>query len=327
MPTYAYACRDCGHDFEVVQSFTDDSLTICPVCHGQLRKVFANVGVVFKGSGFYRNDSRGAGHVRRRQGLDRQGLDRQGLERQGLDDAKGSSDKGSGQRSSSGTKSRRRLEEVGRPGREQARRPARPARAAAPAQPPDSVGVPAYRVDDRVGRRPVLPAVPDHAPHPALRRHELHPHGRQPAVTPARPPRSGRRPRVARTRSTTRSRLSERCRTRGYQPASAHSRIGQLVVGGVPRVADPVDVAERGQVASGCPDRLVAQIEVRVDGQHHLGRSTAGCRRRGRRAAPGCSRTRSRGRSGRRRAARRPRAAPAPGSAARAAGRRWPARP
>ena len=59
MPTYAYACRDCGHDFEVVQSFTDDSLTICPVCHGQLRKVFANVGVVFKGSGFYRNDSRG----------------------------------------------------------------------------------------------------------------------------------------------------------------------------------------------------------------------------------------------------------------------------
>lgn len=59
MPTYAYACRDCGHDFEVVQSFTDDSLTHCPVCSGQLRKVFANVGVVFKGSGFYRNDSRG----------------------------------------------------------------------------------------------------------------------------------------------------------------------------------------------------------------------------------------------------------------------------
>ena len=58
MPTYAYACRYCGHDFEVVQSFTDDSLTICPVCHGQLRKVFSNVGVVFKGSGFYRNDSR-----------------------------------------------------------------------------------------------------------------------------------------------------------------------------------------------------------------------------------------------------------------------------
>src|SRR3954451_8608666 len=59
VPTYAYACRDCGHDFEVVQSFSDDSLTVCPVCSGQLRKVFANVGVVFKGSGFYRNDSRG----------------------------------------------------------------------------------------------------------------------------------------------------------------------------------------------------------------------------------------------------------------------------
>ena len=58
MPTYAYACTDCGHDFEAVQSFTDDSLTVCPQCAGRLRKVFANVGVVFKGSGFYRNDSR-----------------------------------------------------------------------------------------------------------------------------------------------------------------------------------------------------------------------------------------------------------------------------
>jgi putative FmdB family regulatory protein len=59
VPTYAYACRDCGHDFEAVQSFSDDSLTVCPECGGNLRKVFANVGVVFKGSGFYRNDSRG----------------------------------------------------------------------------------------------------------------------------------------------------------------------------------------------------------------------------------------------------------------------------
>jgi putative FmdB family regulatory protein len=59
VPTYAYACTDCGHDFEIVQSFSDDSLTVCPECEGRLRKVFANVGVVFKGSGFYRNDSRG----------------------------------------------------------------------------------------------------------------------------------------------------------------------------------------------------------------------------------------------------------------------------
>ena len=60
MPTYQYACTECGHDFEAVQSFSDASLTECPVCHGRLRKVFGSVGVVFKGSGFYRNDSRDA---------------------------------------------------------------------------------------------------------------------------------------------------------------------------------------------------------------------------------------------------------------------------
>ena len=59
MPTYAYTCTACGHALEVKQSFTDDSLTTCPECSGQLRKVFSNVGVVFKGSGFYRTDSRG----------------------------------------------------------------------------------------------------------------------------------------------------------------------------------------------------------------------------------------------------------------------------
>ena len=58
MPTYQYACTDCGHRFEAVQAFTDDSLTTCPVCSGQLRKVYGSVGVVFKGSGFYRTDSR-----------------------------------------------------------------------------------------------------------------------------------------------------------------------------------------------------------------------------------------------------------------------------
>ena len=62
MPTYQYACTECGHAFEQFQSFTDDALTVCPVCEGRLRKVFNAVGVVFKGSGFYRTDSRaGAG--------------------------------------------------------------------------------------------------------------------------------------------------------------------------------------------------------------------------------------------------------------------------
>nr|WP_116114683.1 FmdB family zinc ribbon protein [Austwickia chelonae] len=60
MPTYAYACTDCGHNFEVRQSFSDNALTDCPECTGRLRKLFNAVGVVFKGSGFYRTDSRGS---------------------------------------------------------------------------------------------------------------------------------------------------------------------------------------------------------------------------------------------------------------------------
>jgi putative FmdB family regulatory protein len=62
VPTYQYACTEsaCGHRFETVQSFSDDPLTMCPVCEGQVRKVFSSVGVVFKGSGFYRTDSRAA---------------------------------------------------------------------------------------------------------------------------------------------------------------------------------------------------------------------------------------------------------------------------
>lgn len=58
MPTYAYTCTECGHAFDIHQSFSDAALTECPVCGGRLRKVFSSVGVVFKGSGFYRNDSR-----------------------------------------------------------------------------------------------------------------------------------------------------------------------------------------------------------------------------------------------------------------------------
>jgi putative FmdB family regulatory protein len=58
MPTYSYRCRDCGTAFDTQQSFTDDALTVCPTCGGDLRKVFSAVGVTFNGSGFYRTDSR-----------------------------------------------------------------------------------------------------------------------------------------------------------------------------------------------------------------------------------------------------------------------------
>ncbi|MBX6750276.1 MAG: FmdB family transcriptional regulator [Micromonosporaceae bacterium] len=58
MPTYQYACTACGHQLEAVQSFSDDPLTACPECDGRLRKLFSSVGIVFKGSGFYRTDSR-----------------------------------------------------------------------------------------------------------------------------------------------------------------------------------------------------------------------------------------------------------------------------
>lgn len=61
MPVYAYACKDCGHAFDIRQSFSEDALTVCPECDGGLRKKFNTVGVVFKGSGFYRNDSRSGG--------------------------------------------------------------------------------------------------------------------------------------------------------------------------------------------------------------------------------------------------------------------------
>ncbi|WP_083894744.1 FmdB family zinc ribbon protein [Nocardia tenerifensis] len=58
MPTYSYACTQCDNRFDIVQSFSDDALTVCPECSGKLRKLFNSVGIVFKGSGFYRTDSR-----------------------------------------------------------------------------------------------------------------------------------------------------------------------------------------------------------------------------------------------------------------------------
>ncbi|MFD8547458.1 FmdB family zinc ribbon protein [Streptomyces sp. NPDC059649] len=60
MPTYQYQCTACGEGLEAVQKFSDDALTECPSCSGRLKKVFSAVGIVFKGSGFYRNDSRGS---------------------------------------------------------------------------------------------------------------------------------------------------------------------------------------------------------------------------------------------------------------------------
>src|SRR4051812_21717153 len=61
MPTYEYRCRNCNEHLEVVQSFKDDPLTVCPHCEGELKKVFSPIGIAFKGSGFYRNDSRSGG--------------------------------------------------------------------------------------------------------------------------------------------------------------------------------------------------------------------------------------------------------------------------
>ena len=60
MPTYSYRCTECDNAFDIHQAFTDDTLTVCPVCGGKLRKVFSPVGVTFSGSGFYRTDSRAA---------------------------------------------------------------------------------------------------------------------------------------------------------------------------------------------------------------------------------------------------------------------------
>lgn len=62
MPTYQYVCTECGEPLEVVQKFSDEALTECPACTGRLRKVFSAAGIIFKGSGFYRTDSRGGGN-------------------------------------------------------------------------------------------------------------------------------------------------------------------------------------------------------------------------------------------------------------------------
>jgi putative FmdB family regulatory protein len=92
VPTYQYTCTDCGEPVEAVQKFTDDPLTVCAACGGRLRKVFSPVGIVFKGSGFYRTDSRN-GSISASPEKDRDKKDKQPAESKSTSDSNGSSDK------------------------------------------------------------------------------------------------------------------------------------------------------------------------------------------------------------------------------------------
>jgi putative FmdB family regulatory protein len=83
MPTYEYACKSCGEHLEVVQSFKDEPLKECPACGGPLRKVFGSIGIVFKGSGFYRTDSRMPARKDGRDGRDKDGKDKSGKDKDG----------------------------------------------------------------------------------------------------------------------------------------------------------------------------------------------------------------------------------------------------
>jgi putative FmdB family regulatory protein len=101
VPTYQYTCTDCGEQVEAVQKFSDDPLTVCPHCGGKLRKVFSPVGIVFKGSGFYRTDSRnGSSGDRRKKDKEPSGA---GVKGPDSGSASGSSSSGSSESSSSGS--------------------------------------------------------------------------------------------------------------------------------------------------------------------------------------------------------------------------------
>ena len=111
MPTYSYACTECDNRFDAVQTFTEDALTTCPQCSGRLRKLFNSVGVVFKGSGFYRTDSREASKSAvasdsgssgsDKSGSDKSGSDKSGSEKSGSD--KSGSEKKSSDKPNSGS--------------------------------------------------------------------------------------------------------------------------------------------------------------------------------------------------------------------------------
>ena len=98
MPTYSYACTECANRFDAVQAFSDDALTTCEKCSGRLRKLFGSVGVVFKGSGFYRNDSRESTKS------SSNGSAKSSSEGSSSSDTSGSSEKSSSSSSSSGEK-------------------------------------------------------------------------------------------------------------------------------------------------------------------------------------------------------------------------------
>lgn len=100
MPTYQYRCTACDHAFEQFQSFSDDALTVCPECAGKLRKVFNSVGVVFKGSGFYKTDSRSSATATTPSAPAASGSDSTGSGTPGSSGSSGSSDKGSSSGSS-----------------------------------------------------------------------------------------------------------------------------------------------------------------------------------------------------------------------------------
>ncbi len=105
MPNYSYACTECDNRFDAVQAFTDDALTTCPECSGRLRKLFNSVGVVFKGSGFYRNDSRESGKGSASAGADKSsGSDKSGSDKSGSDKSSGP-DKSGSESSNSGKSS------------------------------------------------------------------------------------------------------------------------------------------------------------------------------------------------------------------------------
>jgi putative FmdB family regulatory protein len=106
MPTYEYRCKDCGEDLEVVQAFTDDALTECPTCGGTLRKVFGNIGVSFKGSGFYKTDSRNGSGSKKKAEKSEKSSDSTSSESKSSSDSgsKDSASKDSGSKDTSTTK-------------------------------------------------------------------------------------------------------------------------------------------------------------------------------------------------------------------------------
>jgi putative FmdB family regulatory protein len=94
VPTYEYRCRACAHGFDIVQSFKDETLTICPACGGELRKVFAAPAISFKGSGFYANDSRKAAEKGSESGSREQKGSKDAKDRAASKDGEGSKDRG-----------------------------------------------------------------------------------------------------------------------------------------------------------------------------------------------------------------------------------------